>query len=173
MTGKMGLVRNLTAGEILAQVFFALGRVKKHGMVSVSGVSFRSIVTMYAVPRVRCWQTVGMETASRACKAIPNFDVFDWAERKRTSRVVFQLACPAAFIVTGQGCQQHPQNTCTCRFRYNGLAFVFVPFLPSFLAPAATANKRGLHGNGRAARQSGSGDKIAGAAHTPVCIRDS
>lgn len=29
----MGLVRNLTAGEILAQVFYAKRVVKKHGMV--------------------------------------------------------------------------------------------------------------------------------------------
>lgn len=36
MTGKMGLVRNLTAGEILGQVFFARETVKRHGMVSIS-----------------------------------------------------------------------------------------------------------------------------------------
>ncbi len=34
MTGKMGLVRNLTAAEILAQVFFAREAVRKHEMVS-------------------------------------------------------------------------------------------------------------------------------------------
>ncbi|CAM9287914.1 unnamed protein product [Ectocarpus sp. 4 AP-2014] len=32
MTGKMGLVRNLTAGEILGQVFFARETVREHGM---------------------------------------------------------------------------------------------------------------------------------------------
>lgn len=36
MTGKMGLVRNLTAAEILAQVFFAREAVRKHEMVSGS-----------------------------------------------------------------------------------------------------------------------------------------
>lgn len=34
MTGKMGLVRNLTAGEILGQVFFARKAAREHGMVS-------------------------------------------------------------------------------------------------------------------------------------------
>lgn len=34
MTGKMGLVRNLTAGEILAQVFYARQAVRRHDMVS-------------------------------------------------------------------------------------------------------------------------------------------
>lgn len=33
MTGKMGFVRNLTAGEILGQVFFARQTVRLHGMV--------------------------------------------------------------------------------------------------------------------------------------------
>lgn len=36
MTGKMGLVRNLTAGEILGQVFFARETARKYEMVSVS-----------------------------------------------------------------------------------------------------------------------------------------
>lgn len=36
MTGKMGLVRNLTAGEILAQVLFARRAVRLHKMVSLS-----------------------------------------------------------------------------------------------------------------------------------------
>lgn len=34
MTGKMGLVRNLTASEILSQVFFARQAVKENNMVS-------------------------------------------------------------------------------------------------------------------------------------------
>lgn len=40
MTGKMGLVRNLKAGEILGQVFFASETVRKHGMVSVRILQF-------------------------------------------------------------------------------------------------------------------------------------
>lgn len=36
MTGKMGLVRNLTPGEILGQVFFARKAARDNGMVSVS-----------------------------------------------------------------------------------------------------------------------------------------
>lgn len=39
MTGKMGLVRNLTPGEILGQVFFARETVRKYGMVSISFTS--------------------------------------------------------------------------------------------------------------------------------------
>lgn len=37
MTGKMGLVRNLTAGEILGQVFFARQAVRRYNMVSERG----------------------------------------------------------------------------------------------------------------------------------------
>lgn len=36
MTGKMGLVRNLTAGEILGQVFFARKAARENEMVSFS-----------------------------------------------------------------------------------------------------------------------------------------
>eukprot|EP00903_Cladosiphon_okamuranus_P009429 g8991.t2 len=40
MTGKMGLVRNLTAGEILGQIFFARGTVRNHGLPPLTNVVY-------------------------------------------------------------------------------------------------------------------------------------
>lgn len=98
MTGKMGLVRNLTAGEILGQVFFARKTVREHGMVSVSTCA------RYAI-RTNVENLIGRITFASCRKTAKG--VLGWAERKAISDPAvagFRFSAPSRFSDLFQLC---------------------------------------------------------------------
>lgn len=156
MTGKMGLVRNLTAAEILGQVFFARQTVRKHGMVSASLDCGDACIG----------RMVGRGVLSTKLRMTYSRSVFELTFRSDRTQAYLKIsACPISLQISAFSLGARLSSTLSSLFLRRLATLFHVP-------PTATADKRSLHGDGRAAGQPGGGQTIAGPADTPVRVRD-